>query len=502
MADVAVTYYPKNSAELRAQWLQDLSLAAIETGVEAPPVEPGTDWYMEAEANSQICMIGIQNGALAADAASVLTAVGDDLERHRKGLGLPEVPKSGSSGKLVITVLGATTIPTDTQIKLKNGLRIKTVGTVVNPSDQQEVDVTAIDAGELTNAAGGEEVTFVSAPVNIDATAKVSHAFPLVGGTDTEDDERKRTRILNTLQNKPAGGNWGHLRQLVLDEHGFVQDCFIYPGPGGPSSVLVVPVRKFDIDRNDYSRAPNSALLQAIRNTIQGDATVGIKSVVRAADEEDADFGLEIEIPASSLAGGNGLGWLDPAPWPSLEVADAGTVTVTAVAANDEITVDAETAVEPVDGQTHIAWWSPADRKFYGALVTDHSGAAGAWVLELDRPLVGKDGIGPTIGDYISPDAQNLSAYGDTWVEAFGVLGPGEVTTDVNRLPRSLRHPYAADESPYTAAGALRAKLIRDHAELSDAEFSYAPTTSPTVPANVDEPPAILIPRHLGFYPA
>ncbi len=503
MAEVAVTYVPKDSSELRKQWLQDYSLAAIETGVEAPPVEPGTDAYMIAEADSQVCFIGIQNIALAADDTNILTAGEAGVERHRKALGLPEVPKSGSSGKVVLTVSGATTIANNTQLKLENGLRIKTVGTVINPADKAEIDVTAIDVGALTNAPGGAEVRFVAAPANVDAVAKVSSAFPLVGGVDEEDTERKRDRILNTLRNKPAAGNWGYLRQFVLDNFGFVQDCYVYPALGGPSSQLVVPVRKFDRENNDYSRAPSAALLLAIRNALQADVTTSVETVVRAADDQEADFVLSIEIPQSTLSGGNGEGWTDAAPWPPLVAGDSGNITITAVGANnDTITLDAATTTEPIDGQTNVSWWSPADRKFYSALVTDHSGATTAWVLTLDRPLVGRDGVGPAIGDYVSPSAQHLSDYGDSWVTLMEELGSGEGTADQNRLPRARRHPYTDVEDPASVTNAVLTSMVRKHAEVTDLEFAYAPVTTPTVPASVDDPPAVLIPRHLAFYPA
>ncbi len=500
MAEVAVVKTPAGSDELRAQFLRDYKLAAEDAGFEDIPIEPGTDAFFIGEGVGQVSLIGITNESLHAADANHLTATGVALDRHREAFQIPIVEPAGSSGKIKVTIAGSTTIPNGQQGKLPNGLRFSVVGTYVNPADQSEVDVTAIDTGTLTNFPGGSIVSFVSPPTNVATEAVVSSEFPLSGGTDEETDERKRDRILNVLRNKPAGGNWAQIRQIVLDEFGFVRDCYVYPAPGGPSSQLIVPVRDFDPANNDFSRAPSAALLQAIRNVIQADANTGVETSVRAAGEESADFGIQIEIPASTLSGGNGSGWTDPDPWPALEVADAGNVTITAVTSNDEITVDAETATEPVDGQTHIDWWSPADRKFYTALVTDHSGTAGAYVLTLDRPLVGKDGVGPAAGDYISPSAQNLQKYGDTWVSLFNDLGPGEVTSDANRLPRSKRHPFATDEDPSSLTNAALGFLSRQHPEITDYDYAYSPTTSPTVPATVADPPNILVPRHLAFY--
>lgn len=493
-------FVPSGSAEIRDQWLQDYRLAAIDTGVDEPPVEPGTDAYLIAEANSQLALVGLANIAISADDANLLTATGEALDEIRKAEGLPEVAPQGSSGKIRITVTGATTIPDGTQFKLPNGLRGRTVGAVVNPTDQQEIDVTAIDTGTLTNLRGGESVQFVSPPTNVAQEAKVSNEFPLTGGTDAEDDSRKRDRILNVRRNKPAGGNWAYWRQFVQDRYGAIQDTYVYAAPGGPSSQLIVPVRAFDRFNNDYSRAPSSALIQTIRNAIQADASTGVETVVRAPANQPVDFSLLLEIPDSTLSGGNGQGWTDPAPWPSLEVADGNTVTVVS-SSGTTLVIDAQTATAPIAGQTHIAWWSPADRKFYTALVVNQTGSAGSWTLTLDRPLVGRDGVGPKAGDFVSPGAQNLEAYGDTWVAMFEALGPGEITSDANRLPRAIRNPEAANEDPYSVNSKALALMAGKHPEISNISFGYSPTTSPTVPASVDDPPNILIPRHFAVYP-
>jgi hypothetical protein len=503
MADqVAQLKLPKNSAELRDQFLRDLRLAAIGIGVAAPPVEPGSDWWMLGEALSKMTLVAFSNINISARAQSVLDATGQALDRIREAYALPVVNPTGSSGKIKVTVLGATAIPNGTQGRLPNGLRFQVVGTFINPADGAEIDVAAIDTGSVTNFPAGSVVTFNVAPTNVSREAKVSTGSPLTGGTDAETDDRKRDRILNTLRYKPAGGNWAQIRQVVFDQFGGALDCYIYPAPGGPSTYIVVPVKAFDPDNNDFSRAPSSAALQTIRGLIFGNAPPGIKSVVRAPTDEPLDFTLKLELPGSVLTGGNGQGWTDAAPWPTLEVADGGTVAIDAVSSdNTQITVDAETAVEPIDGQTQIAWWSTADCKHYPALVVGHSGTAGAWVLDLDRPLVGKDGVGPTVGDFISPNAQNLEAYGNTWVSLFSTLGTGEITSDVNLLPRSLRHPYSTDEDPHSITNASLARFATKHPEISDIEFGSAAQTSPTVPATVDDSPNVITPGKFAIYP-
>ena len=180
---------------------------------------------------------------------------------------------------------------------------------------------------------------------------------------------------------------------------------------------------------------------------------------------------------------------------------DSNKVTVSAVGTwNDQITVTAGTSTAPYAGQTHVAWWSTVDLAFQVALVVGVSGSSGAWVLSLDRPFVASDGTGPTIGDYICPAAQNLLAYGTAWRDLFRSLGPGEMTTDVNRLPRAKRHPYATDEDPHSLNSATLGDWAKRFREISGYSFGHAPQKSPSVPLLVSQPPNILKPRCFAIY--
>lgn len=499
MADIVL---PRNSAELREKFLRDLRLAAIDTGVTVePPTQPGTDWYLLAEATSRQALIGLGNQALADRDRSVLTATGEALDNLRKELGLPEVAASGSTGKILPTILGTTTIVNGSEFVLPNGFRGRVVGTYENPIQGDELDVESIDVGSATNLGPGQMVRFVSPPVNVATEAKVSTGAPLTGGTDVESDERKRQRILNTLRNKPAGGNWADIRQRVLDAFGSIQDCYVYPALGGPSSEKVVPVKDFDLSTNDFSRVCTTSMLQSVRAELFSKLSIGNQNVIQASVDQLVDFTIKVEIPASALAGGNGQGWTDQAPWPPLEVGDSGNISITTVGGNDDVlTVDAVTSTAPLKGQTHIAWWSKADRAFYTALVVDQTGSSGAWILTLDRPLRGKGGAPPAGGDYICPAAANLAKYATSWINVFRQLGPGQNTTDANRLPRSLRRPFVTDEDRSDITATALTTLVQRHPEITNIAFGYSPVTSPTVPGSVDTGPSILVPQKFGVY--
>lgn len=494
---------PANAAEIRDQLLRDLRLGAIDAGLAEPPVQPGTDWFLLSTAVSNICLIGFANVSIGLDAQNILTATGDDLEQIRIGLGLPEVPPSGSSGKIQIRVDGAVTVVDGTQFLLPNGKRGKVVGTYVNPADNAEVNAATIDTGDETNLGPGEIVRFVSPPVNLRTDATVSQGAPLTGGTDGENDDRKRDRILNTLQNKPSGGNWSQIREQALEALGSLTDCYVYPALGGPGSAKVVPVKDFDPGNRDFSRAVSDAALTTVRGTVLAQLPTPQEIVFQAAADVQVDLALKITIPASQLSGGNGLGWIDPSPWPPLVGGDSGRVTVTATSANDVITVSAVTTTSPIAGQTHISWWSTVDRKFTTALILSVSGSSGAWVLTLDRALVSSDGNGPSTssgGDYISPAATNADLYATAWVNLFRSLGPGENTSDTNRLPRAQRHPFVIAEDPSSLTATTLATFVKQFPEITDYATSYAPTTTPSVPGAVKTSPNILVPQRFAIY--
>jgi uncharacterized phage protein gp47/JayE len=502
MARAGEIYVPSTSAELREQFLSDVRLGAIDAGlIEEPPTGPGSDWYLLGTATANIVFVGVANTAIADEDKSVLTATGDALDEHRKALGLPVVEATGSSGKIRIKVSGATVVQNGQQLTLANGKRIRVVGTYTNPANNAELDVQAVDTGTATNAKAGTKVTFApSAPVNVTAEAEVAASSPLTGGTDAENDARKRDRILNTLRNKPGGGNWADIRQAVLDNLGGVVDCYVYPALGGPSSQKVVPVKAFEPEINDFSRTPSDALVAQVRALIHSRFSTGIETVVQGAADQNLDAALEIEIPDSAQAGGNGQGWIDTVPWPP-HATPAGPVTIDAVDADaDQITIDAATSTAPVDGQTHVAWWSSVDRRFYTALVVTHSGSAGAWVLNLDHPLVGKDGGIPLVGDYVCPAAENIEAYGDAWVKMIESLGPGENTAAVGRVPRALRHPFQAEEDPAAISSVQLNEWARKFPEITDVDTSTLSASAPTVPGAVATAPNVFVPRHFGVY--
>lgn len=498
--ELGQVYIPETAAVVRDDLLTDYRLAARAAGVSEPAVQPGTDAWFWATAQANASMLQYAGIAAIRPALTPLSATGKDLEDWRIALGLPVVGASPASGRLTVNVAaGATiTVPDGLQWVLPNGLRGRVSGTHPAVSDNDDVPVICIDTGDATNAESGTKVRFVSPPFGLATEARVSAYGPLTGGFDEETEARKRERVLNRLATSAGGGNWGQLREQALNSLASVQDCYVYPIAGGPASVVVVVVRAFDIQRHDYQRAMSAAAVTIVRNAIHAQNADGFEIVVDTVAEEPADVAIYLDLPASALSGGNGLGWLDQAPWPTT---DADTpITVTAVSSSNTVTIDATETEEPIDGLHHISWWAPGEQAFHTALIVAHSGGAGSWVLTLDTPLVDADGTSVAVGDYISPAAVGIDNYGATFVELMGKLGAGEICTpDVTDDPRRKRHPFISDGAQIGITRRMLLDLQRAHPEIEDATFAYLPTSSPTVPASVDDRPNVLVPRRFGI---
>jgi uncharacterized phage protein gp47/JayE len=492
--------YVPTPDDLRNQFLDDLELAAIDAGVENPPIEPGTDWYALATAEANLHAISSQNTRLADESLTPLTATGDKLEEWREGLGIAEVPPQGASGLLIVQTTGNASVVAGEQLTHSSGQRYAILRSYTSVANNDELEAQAVDVGEETNLDPGEVLTWVSPPPNIKSQATVSETAPMRGGAGDEDDERKRERILNTLRNVPAGGNWGYLRDLALGASPATQDAYVYPALGGPASAKLAVTKKFDASIRDFSRTPTDGHLDVVRNAVWGDFPDQNALVVQGVADEPTSVAIDVDIPDSLQSGGDGRGWLDENPWPQLEVSDGGFAAVSAVSNSKKFKVDADTTTAPVAGQTRVARWSPVDQVFTTALITAQTGSSGGWWITVDKPLIDSDNNTVAVGDYISPAATNLNDYGASWRDILESIGPGENTTDANRLPRAARHPLtSAEDSPALNASQTR-RLQNAHEEIVDIAYGYRERTAPTVPASVDDAPNVLTIDNLGFY--
>lgn len=493
---------PKNVAEIRDDILTDIVLEAAKAGI-AESIDPSSDNYVFATGHASALMLCHSRIDSAKDACTPLNATGEDLVNWQRSLGVPDSARSRASGKIRLTITGSASV-VDGQPGTIKSQRFTVVGNYAGLSNGDEVSVIMDVAGSKGNAKAGTPATLINPPLNVSRDAVVSSFEPITGGFDDETEERLRTRILNKTGTNPGGGNWGQLRQDALDSAPAVQDCFVYPCLAGPSTAKVVPVRRFDRELYSFTRVYPTAALDALRNVIHADLSTGHTVTVVSAVDEATDVALTLTLPDSTIAGGNGHGWLDLEPWPQLTGGETK-CTVTSVSSAGVVTVNAATTTSPVANQTRVSWWSPFEMAFITRVVTAVSGSSGAWVLTLDAPFVDATGQIPASGHYISPAAQNIASYGVTWLELMEGMGPGENTSDINLIAngRALRHPFVASGGARMSLTGNQLKALeKKHPEIEESAYSYRSKSSPTTPAAVSDAPNILVPRHFAIYPS
>jgi hypothetical protein len=481
---------PRSLAEARINILSDIYLEARKYGTEVE-VGPGSADWLFATAHGQQIMLGFADAEAMRD---------ETLKRVWKTfLRLPDVPPSPAAGKIVIKTTGSVGIPSGQQF-IYNGVYGVVSGNYPSVSIGAEIDGIATEYGEHTNAPPGTKVRFINPPTNLNEYAEISLSKPFTGGYETEDEPRLRKRVLNEIAYTPGAGNPGHQRKIAFEATPAVQDAFVFAALGGPATDKLVVVKRFNRDFYDWSREVPNATLNMVRTAVLREHSHSLRIVTQSGKDEPADVALKLRIPDSLLLGGDGNGWIDPAPWPTLPSGNG--VSITAVSGTRIITVDAVTATAPLAGRTNIAWWSSGDMKFHRALVSSVSGTAGAWVLTLNAPLVDAKGGTPQVGDWICPACAHLDVYATLWIDMMERLGTGQNTALAELLQFAARQPIAdALNAPMSIDDATLKVFTVSRSEVTNVSIGYASLTTPSVPSAVSEQPNVLAPSRFGVFP-
>jgi hypothetical protein len=491
---------PRTRAEVRQQLLDDIEGDLREQGYTDPPVQRGTDLWVRANATASMAVVAFASAEHEAAQATYWGATEPErIEQHRRALGTPEAPALGSAGRLIISVPNGTVALDQTrEFTTPGGKRGRVVGTWPLVADGDEVEVETIDTGSDTTAAGGTVVAFVDPPLGMSARAVVSYIVPLTGGRNVETPQETQQRISERMKRPPSAGNWPHLRELAKGAGVTVEDVFIYPALGGPSSVKIVPTKRIIPALNDWSRAHDSGALDKIRRHVHAQVGYDVEVVVQAPNENNEDCALFLQLQPAPSAGGDGSGWVDISPWPSL-AAGGTSVAVTSVTSELVFVCNCQLSNSPAPNTTKLAWWSPHDQRFHVFRVTYYTGSSGAWTITVDRPMVDTLGNGVTAGDLISPACANLEAYGNTWRGIMGRLAPYENSAS---SARAARRPSDAMGSFGRMSDALHRQLKEAHTEVEATSYALTSPTAPASPVSVATAPAILVLRHFAVYPS
>lgn len=489
----------KTTEEIRDDYLRTVKNGLRRLGIDAQ-VGPGSDYYLRAQALANELTPLYVNTQIKADEQMPDTATGAGLTRQletRFGAGLR--PASPSAGWFVLDASATTTIPSGAQLidDLNQRYDVQTPGSY-DPADL--VPIIATDGGAATNHEAGYTLRWVAPPPYCN-TKQVVATGGLTGGAEAEDEETARQRLIDDIQNPPGNGNWSQAVQYAEEATPIVQKGFAYPAANGPSTQHIAVVGY--ASSVSKSREVDAVVMSGtVVPYVLGKMPEFVETVTTTVTDVETDIALGLTLPAAPTASpaGPGGGWTDGTPWP---LPDSGGWPQCNVSSVTSTTVfEVNVVAEPTDNVSRICLLDPTNWTLYRAKVLSHTGSAGAWVITIDTPFPNIASLALIAsGPFIFPDAINMDTYVAEFLAAMALMGPGEKTANVSVLTRGYRHPIPTASWPYSLDSSILKKVENSGDEVTDTDYYYRSTTTPAVPGSISDPPNILIPRFVGFYP-
>lgn len=526
------TSQSKTQPQIRDDILRTLANHLRAIGVANPNVGPSSDYYGIATGLANEICVGLSNGIVNTDNQMPDTAAASFLDRWLALFNLSRTPATQSSGVIAPVyslTQGYTLVPALAVLVDSVGLRYQvTAGGSYGPGNPSGgspanlyIPVQSIDAGSASNHANGDQltwVTYVAFVANNALVGTTGGTDGLSGGNDSEVglDEPPRARLLQTLQNPPAGGNWSDVVAWVKASSPDVQAGFCYPALLGPATVffaacqeaqLTPPLSSTSKNRSLPSTLMTGTVIPYVQALYSQRAAVVGASVVNQV----SDVALLLSLPAAQTArpSGPGGGWLDGSPWPR-SIGGAAPVVVTAVTTTTQFTVNALTS--PIPGVSHIAYVSASNWTLYTAIVIAVAGGPGAYTVTTDTPWPNLAADFAVTPPAVFPQAVQQANYLAAVLQGFANLGPGEWTTNASAAVRAFRHP----STQFTWPSSLDASFLRvvedAGTEVLSVQYLSRSVVTPTVPTppvtiTTTEPflltsaaPNILVPRSISWY--
>jgi len=220
------------------------------------------------------------------------TAQGEYLDHHATMRGLQRMPAAKAMGTLRFSVKEAAdvdfAIPVNTVCMTEAEQRFRTTEDAVLPAGALYADVPAeaVDGGKDGNVAK-ETITILTAcPVGITGC---TNPVVFTGGSDAEDDERLRTRILDSYQRLPNGANAAWYEKTAMDHEGVAEAKAIGRARG---------IGTVDVYIATEAGVPDEELLATVQEDLQKKREIAVDVRVLAPDAAEVAVSAQVETSA------------------------------------------------------------------------------------------------------------------------------------------------------------------------------------------------------------
>ncbi len=195
--------------------------------------------------------------------AFVQYSYGEYLDLKAQEYGLRRKPPTKATGSVIFEGNPGTLIPAGTIVSTEGDSNIEpilfrtTQDVVIGDSGKATAEIECTEAGKKGNVPANSIVLLGQ---YIAGVARVYNPSPTSGGTDVEDDESFRTRILQAVRDIRTGGNIGDYKAWALEVAG-VGKVQVIPCKYGTGTVSIVL-----LDSN--LEIPTDSLIEEVQNYI------------------------------------------------------------------------------------------------------------------------------------------------------------------------------------------------------------------------------------------
>lgn len=189
------------------------------------------------------------------------TAEDEYLERHCAIWGVPRKVATFAEFKMTATGTTGVVIPAGTIFRRSDGVEYSTLAEVTLAGGTGTLEMVASIAGEAQEVEVGDVLSILSPIAGLTSEATVSEI--VIEPEDAEDDESLRARLLDRIQNPPAGGAAHDYLQWAKAVAGITR-AWVGPQALGPGTVVV-----YVVNDNDDPITPSGAKLTEVFDYIE-----------------------------------------------------------------------------------------------------------------------------------------------------------------------------------------------------------------------------------------
>lgn len=218
------------------------------------------------------------------------TATGEYLDRHALLRGLQRGGRQTAVGALRFylteAAAGDIEIPAGTECMTAVGTAFRTAedGNIAAGTTYCTVAAEAVEPGSGGNVAAGAVTYIKLAPPGV---AGVTNAAAFSGGTDGEDDEALRARVLRSYRLLPNGANAAYYESKVLNLEN-VQAVTVLPKNRGTGTV--------DVIFATYAGVPTPDEVDAVQTLLDSEREICVDIEVSAPTTQSVNVEAEIEV--------------------------------------------------------------------------------------------------------------------------------------------------------------------------------------------------------------